>query len=184
MYMLIPRGNPPALQDTRPAFDNTGTFSDRPVTGHYLPDHPETRAFHGGFAPFVRAGVPLRRSCRAFRLVLLVTLGFCLFAGATHARPIPVILDTDIGDDIDDTWALAMLLGMPQLDLKLVVTDYGNTPERTRLVAKILQRAGRTDIPIGTGVKTGDDPLTQKRWVGDFDLGTYPVRSIPTVSRR
>jgi len=101
-------------------------------------------------------------------------LGLCLFGGATHAAPIPVILDTDIGDDIDDTWALAMLLGMPQLDLKLVVTDYGNTPERTRLVAKILQRAGRADIPIGTGLKTGNDPLTQKHWVGDFDLDTYP----------
>jgi len=105
---------------------------------------------------------------------LVAILGICLFVAATHAAPIPVILDTDIGDDIDDTWALAMLLGMPELDLKLVVTDYGNTPERTRLVAKILQRAGRTDIPIGTGIKTGNDPLTQKRWVGDFDLGTYP----------
>ncbi|WP_406701138.1 nucleoside hydrolase [Singulisphaera sp. Ch08] len=67
-----------------------------------------------------------------------------------------------------------MLLGMPELDVKLVVTDYGNTPERTRLVAKILQRAGRTDIPIGTGTKTGNDPLAQRRWVGDFDLGAYP----------
>ena len=90
------------------------------------------------------------------------------------AAPVPVILDTDIGDDIDDTWALAMLLGMPQLDLKLVVTDYGNTPERTRLTAKILQRVGRTDIPIATGIKTGDAPLTVGDWVGDFNLATYP----------
>jgi len=28
---------------------------------------------------------------------------------------IPVILDTDIGSDIDDTWALAMLLESPEL---------------------------------------------------------------------
>ena len=33
---------------------------------------------------------------------------------------VPVILDTDIGGDIDDTWALAMLLKSPELDLKLV----------------------------------------------------------------
>ncbi len=104
----------------------------------------------------------------------IVALGFWLLAWAVSAALVPVILDTDIGDDIDDTWALAMLLGLPQLDLKLVVTDYGNTPERTRLVAKVLQRAGRTDIPIGTGVKTGNDHLNQTRWVGDFDLGTYP----------
>ena len=68
-------------------------------------------------------------------------------AASGPSKRVPVILDTDIGDDIDDTWALAMLLGMPQLDLKLVVTDYGNTSERTRLVAKILQRAGRSMLP-------------------------------------
>ncbi|MBP7937546.1 MAG: nucleoside hydrolase, partial [Phycisphaerae bacterium] len=111
--------------------------------------------------------------CR-LRFVFLATLGLCLFGTTAQGAPIPVILDTDIGDDIDDTWALAMLLGMPELDLKLIVTDYGNTPERTRLVAKILQRAGRTDIPIGTGIRTGDEPLAQRRWVGDFDLAAYP----------
>ncbi len=35
---------------------------------------------------------------------------------------IPVILDTDIGSDIDDTWALAFLLRSPELDLKLVTS--------------------------------------------------------------
>ena len=37
-------------------------------------------------------------------------------------KKIPVILDTDIGDDIDDTWALALLLRCPELDPRLVVT--------------------------------------------------------------
>mgnify|MGYP006308749897 CR=1 FL=1 len=40
---------------------------------------------------------------------------------------VPVILDTDIGDDIDDTWALAMLLQSPELDLDLVVADTGDS---------------------------------------------------------
>ena len=34
----------------------------------------------------------------------------------------PVILDTDIGGDIDDTWALVMLLKSPELDPKLITT--------------------------------------------------------------
>ena len=38
-------------------------------------------------------------------------------------KPIPVILDTDIGDDIDDTWALALLLKSPELEVKLVAAD-------------------------------------------------------------
>ncbi|MEI6563560.1 MAG: hypothetical protein WCO42_04540 [bacterium] len=32
-------------------------------------------------------------------------------------QTIPVILDTDIGTDIDDTWALAMLLRCPDMPL-------------------------------------------------------------------
>ena len=63
---------------------------------------------------------------------------------------VPVILDTDLGDDIDDTWALAMMLGMPQIDLKLIVTASEDTPARTRLTARILQDMGRTDIDLGT----------------------------------
>lgn len=44
--------------------------------------------------------------------------------GATGARKaIPVVLATDIGGDIDDTWALALILKSPELDLKLAVTD-------------------------------------------------------------
>jgi inosine-uridine nucleoside N-ribohydrolase len=86
---------------------------------------------------------------------------------------IPVILDTDIGDDIDDTWALAMLLGCPEVDLKLIVTASDNTPERTRLVAKMLEHMGRTDIPIGTGKKTSDIKHFQEAWVGDYRLDNY-----------
>lgn len=88
--------------------------------------------------------------------------------------PVPVVLDTDIGDDIDDTWALAMLLGCPQVELKLIVTAWGNTPARTRLVAKLLERIGRTDIPIATGIKTGNAELHQAAWLGDYDLAAYP----------
>lgn len=100
-------------------------------------------------------------------------LGILSFLVAS-ATPVPVILDTDLGDDIDDTWALCMLLGRPELDLKLIVTATEDTQARTRLAAKILDRAGRTDIPIGTGVKTGTRGITQRAWLGDYSLRTYP----------
>ena len=53
-------------------------------------------------------------------------------------KKIPVILDTDIGTDIDDTWALAMLLNCQELAPKLVVTVAGDTVYRTHLSAKFL----------------------------------------------
>lgn len=107
----------------------------------------------------------------AFVLCALPSFMTCL---ATAAAPVPVILDTDIGDDIDDTWALTMLLGCPQVDLKLVVTASDDTPKKTRLLAKILQQAGRTDIPIGTGVKNSDNAIHQEKWMGDYDLKSFP----------
>jgi inosine-uridine nucleoside N-ribohydrolase len=86
-----------------------------------------------------------------------------------------VILDTDIGDDIDDTWALGLLLKSPELDLKLVVGDRGQAQYRARLLAKLLERAGRSDVPVGVGLDIeprGDG--RQAAWVKDYDLVKYP----------
>lgn len=87
---------------------------------------------------------------------------------------IPVILDTDIGDDIDDTWALMMLLRMPQLDLKLALGDYGNAIYRARLLAKLLDHTGRSDVPVGVGQGNDDEPGQQSAWIGDYRLADYP----------
>lgn len=65
---------------------------------------------------------------------------------------IPVILDTDLGTDIDDHWAVAMILGCPELDVRLITTASGDTSYRAQLLAGLLTAAGRTDIPIGIGV--------------------------------
>ena len=90
-------------------------------------------------------------------LVASAVLGAAVPASTAPAR-IPVVLDTDIGDDIDDTFALLMLLRSRELDLKLVVTDFGDTVYRARLAAKLLTAFGRPDVPIGIGVRQGEKP--------------------------
>ena len=85
----------------------------------------------------------------------------------------PIILDTDLGDDIDDTWALAYLLGTPKVELKLVVTASDNTPTKARLVAKILASMGHEEVPLGVGVKTSSEPIHQAAWLGDYALSAY-----------
>jgi inosine-uridine nucleoside N-ribohydrolase len=100
-----------------------------------------------------------------------------LAAGAASAEakgPIPVVLDTDIGSDVDDTWALFLALRSPEIDLRLVTTDQGNTRERARLVAKLLTLAGRTDIPIGIGIQQSQDALNQAAWMQGYELSSYP----------
>jgi inosine-uridine nucleoside N-ribohydrolase len=116
-------------------------------------------------------------------LLSLLWLGLALTALPARAAdtqpakptPIPVILDTDIGDDIDDTWALALLLKSPELDLKLAVGDFGEAQYRAKLLAKLLERAGRTNVAVGIGLDIaprGDG--RQAAWVKDYDLKSYP----------
>ena len=87
---------------------------------------------------------------------------------------IPVILDTDIGTDVDDVWALAFLLRCPELDVRLITTSTGDTRHRAALVAKLLGVAGREDVPIGVGLALDPAPLGHTGWLGDYDLADYP----------
>jgi inosine-uridine nucleoside N-ribohydrolase len=96
--------------------------------------------------------------------------------GGSSRQKIPVIFDTDICDDIDDTWALAMLVQSPEFDVKLITTAVGNTKSKAKTVAKFLQIAGRTDIPIGIGVQQHKGSHRQDAWAKDYDLSSYPGR--------
>jgi inosine-uridine nucleoside N-ribohydrolase len=96
------------------------------------------------------------------------------FALRKAGKKIPVIFDTDIGGDIDDTWALLMLLNSPEFDVKLVTSDYKNCTYRAKILAKMLEVCGRTDIPVGIGLHQGDAPESQTDWVADYHLAKYP----------
>jgi purine nucleosidase len=72
--------------------------------------------------------------------------------GQTPTKPQLVLLDTDIGDDIDDAFALSLLLNSPEVKLLGITTAYGDTELRARLLDRFLAAAGRTDIPVAVGV--------------------------------
>jgi inosine-uridine nucleoside N-ribohydrolase len=67
------------------------------------------------------------------------------------------ILDTDIGDDIDDAFALALALRSPEIHLLGITTAFGDTELRARLTDRYLAAVGRTDIPVAAGVPTPHD---------------------------
>lgn len=109
--------------------------------------------------------------------ILIVTVIFTVSSitlAAAPAKKIPVIFDTDICDDIDDTWALVMLLQSPEFDIKLITTAVNNTPEKAKVVARILEIADRTDIPIGIGIQQNKNNHRQRAWVKDYKLSSYP----------
>ena len=91
---------------------------------------------------------------------------------------IPVILDTDLGLDVDDVWALAFMLCCPELDVRLIVSSTGDTRYGASLIAKLLEIAGRPDIPVGIGVAVNADrlPKTHAQWLGDYDIEQYNGR--------
>jgi len=64
------------------------------------------------------------------------------------------ILDTDIGDDIDDAFALALLLRCPEVKLLGITTAFGDTELRARLTDRYLAAVHRTDIPVAVGRQT------------------------------
>lgn len=77
-----------------------------------------------------------------------------------------LLIDTDIGDDIDDALAIAWALHL-NLDLVGITTVYRDAPKRAKIVKRILEIAGRTDIPVYFGE---NDPLNDKTTViGKFN---------------
>lgn len=86
-----------------------------------------------------------------------------------------VILDTDLGTDIDDTWALGMLMKCPELDLKAVVSTHADTKYRATLIAKLLDEWSRTDIDIGVGLMGNELTVKpQSGYLGTYELDDYP----------
>lgn len=100
---------------------------------------------------------------RNARIFLALAAMMVASAGASQAptvlrppvvNPELVILDTDIGDDIDDAFALALALRSPEIDLLGITTTYGDTELRAKLVDRFLAAVERYDIPVTAGDRT------------------------------
>ena len=103
--------------------------------------------------------------------ILLIILGVLTGMGQLHAQdaPMKVILDTDIGDDIDDAWALAFVLAHQNFEPLGVTVAHGNTPARARMACKMLHLTGRGSIPVFVGRQTEQKQYShQFTWAEDF----------------
>ena len=87
---------------------------------------------------------------------------------------IPVLFDTDIGNDIDDAVALAYLLRQPRCELLGITTATGDVNQRAGLVEVTCRAAGRDDVPIHAGVA---GPLLHGREQGVAQYAA--IESIP-----
>lgn len=83
-----------------------------------------------------------------------------------QAAPQKVIVDMDIGDDIDDAFALGLLLQSPEIDIVGITTAWGDTALRAQLLERMLRETGHGQIPIAQGIRTtgNPQPFTQARY--------------------
>jgi inosine-uridine nucleoside N-ribohydrolase len=76
-----------------------------------------------------------------------------------------VIIDTDIGDDVDDAFALALAVKSPELEVEGVTTTFGDTEARARIADRLLGEVGRAEIPVCAGkASTTKNPMSQRAY--------------------
>ena len=85
--------------------------------------------------------------------------------------PTRVIFDTDIGTDVDDCVALALILGSPELKLEGVTCVYGDVLLRARMVRKLLDLRGVDNVPVLAGVSQPLLGLRPVYWPGHEGVG-------------
>lgn len=100
-----------------------------------------------------------------------------LSAQASTSLPEKIIIDTDVGDDIDDAFALALALRSNEIQVLGITTTFGDTALRAELVDRFLGEAGRRDIPVAIGIPTQPKTtFTQKLYAknGRFARASHP----------
>ena len=106
-------------------------------------------------------------------LVLLLSS----FLHAQSNSPQKIIIDTDIGDDVDDAFAVALALRSPELRILGISTAFGDTETRAKLLDRFLGEVGRQDIPVVAGTPTTvSGNFTQRRYAegGNFAKASHP----------
>src|SRR4051812_47521760 len=120
---------------------------------------------------------------RAPFVLILAILVFVHSTALAQPARMKVVLDTDIGTDIDDAWALGYALKSPSFTLLGVTVTDADTVQRAKLACKLLYRLGRTDVPVAVGRQTSAIPPDrvdyQFSWAEDFQA--YKAVSIPAV---
>jgi inosine-uridine nucleoside N-ribohydrolase len=104
----------------------------------------------------------LFKTRRLLSLSLILLLAAISAASAQRQK---VIIDTDIGDDIDDAYALTLALHSPELEILGVTTAWGDTALRARLATRLLAADGAKNIPVDAGIPTqSKTAFSQRAW--------------------
>lgn len=95
-------------------------------------------------------------TARTLSTLVLSFLGLftVIIQPSARAERHKVILDSDLGSDIDDAFAVALLLASPELEIVGITLGHGQTGNRGRLACRLLYETGREDVPVALGKPT------------------------------
>jgi purine nucleosidase len=85
-------------------------------------------------------------------------------AGCAQTKREKVIIDTDIGDDVDDAFALALAVKSPEFEILGVTTTFRDTELRAKIADRFLGEVGRPEIPVMAGKPTPATAMSQRRY--------------------
>ncbi len=98
-----------------------------------------------------------------------------------------ILIDTDIGGDIDDALALALALNSPEVEIVGISTVYLGIEWRTNLTKNMLNIFGRGDIPVAMGAGKPLNGWWDESRIPDsgktFSTDLVTGRKIPCASR-
>lgn len=82
-----------------------------------------------------------------------------------------VIIDTDIGTDVDDAYAILLALASPELNVRGITIVHAHIDIRAKIAMNLLKLAGRTDIPVALGERTALRSERPVFWMGHEGRG-------------
>ncbi len=107
-------------------------------------------------------------------LTILILISIC-YGQTTRPGPDKIIIDTDIGDDVDDAFAVALALRSPEVQILGFSTTFGDTETRARLLDRLLGETGHADIPVAAGNPTQvNNVFTQRRYAEGGHIARPP----------
>ncbi len=98
--------------------------------------------------------------------------------------PVRLILDTDIGTDVDDALALAFALRHPDIDLRAVTTVSGDAVKRAHIAKKLLELDGRDDVEVAAGIPSPLEANGRSAWSGHEGEGLLEPDETLRLSER
>jgi len=119
-------------------------------------------------------------SIRAFICATIIAALSCSTPSAQSQQPIAthptkIIIDSDIGDDVDDVFAIGLALTSPEVEILGISSAWGDTKLRARMIDRLLAETDTKNIPVAEGIPTkAQSNFSQAQWAKG---GTVPQKS-------